>query len=171
MLGKTFIIGGFAALLAAVAAVPASAQGLCNGVAGNALCGAGIGGGLGAALGGNKGAKTGAIIGGVLGATQGLQQQQPPPPQPYYRQPAYAPPPPPPPRYTYRRAYAPAYSNELVYNIQTGLLQLGYNPGPADGVYGRGTGTAIQTYQNDNGLLVDGKPSPQLYAHMQQYLN
>ena len=171
MLGKTVLIAGFAAAVAA-STIPASAQGLCDGPVGSGLCGAGIGGGIGAALGGKKGAGTGAIIGGVIGLGSGMAQQQR---QPYYRQPAYAPPPPP---RTYRRTYQPtyqptyrpAYSSQLVFSIQSGLLQLGYNPGPADGIYGSGTAGAIEAYQGDNGLLIDGRPSEELYAHMQQFI-
>jgi len=168
MLGRKIVLGAALALLAAGAS-PAAAQGFCDGPVGSGLCGAGIGGGLGAALGGRKGAQTGAILGGVIGLSSGLQQQQ------QYRQPVYAAPPPP--RPTYRRAYvpapppAPAYDAQLVYSIQSGLLQLGYNPGPADGDYGPATASAIQQYESDNGLLVTGQATPQLYQHMQQYLN
>jgi hypothetical protein len=178
MLGRTIVFGAALALMTAGMAAPAGAQGLCSGVAGQGLCGAGIGGGLGAALGGSSGAKTGALIGGGLGVLGALQEQQRPVyqqpvyqqpvyQQPVYQQPVYQQPP----RPTYRRTYRPAYDSQVVYNIQYGLLQLGYNPGPADGVYGNGTASAIQQYERDNGLLVSGQATPQLYAHMQQYLN
>src|SRR5690242_19391448 len=40
----------------------------------------------------------------------------------------------------------------LVRNIQDGLRRLGYQPGPSDGSVGAQTRSAIQRYQQDNGL-------------------
>jgi len=56
----------------------------------------------------------------------------------------------------------------LVRNIQSGLAQVGYDPGPADGVYGPRTRRAIGEYQEHNDLLVDGRPSRALLRHIQQ---
>ncbi len=58
----------------------------------------------------------------------------------------------------------------LVRNIQSGLVQLGYAPGPADGVLGAKTKTAIRAYQQDHGLLVDGEATPPLAKHIQRQL-
>lgn len=125
------------------------------------LLGAGAGGGLGAALGGRKGAQTGAAIGGVIGVLQGSQNEQARR-QRHYRtyQPA--------PRRTYRApAPAPrAVSSQLVADIQYSLTNLGYTPGPIDGVAGRGTKSAVRAYQADNGLLIDGKISRELLQHL-----
>lgn len=43
-----------------------------------------------------------------------------------------------------------------VQAIQSRLNELGYEAGTADGLMGRGTRLAIQTFQRDNGLAVDG---------------
>ncbi|HEX9583914.1 MAG TPA: peptidoglycan-binding domain-containing protein [Gammaproteobacteria bacterium] len=53
---------------------------------------------------------------------------------------------------------APAYDQAIVRDIQTMLNELGYNAGQPDGIYGPGTRNAIQTFQHDRGLPVDGKP-------------
>ncbi len=49
-----------------------------------------------------------------------------------------------------------------VASIQAGLLKLGYDPGPVDGIFGSRTKTAIREYQIDNGLNVTGRPSAAL---------
>ena len=61
---------------------------------------------------------------------------------------------------------ANAYS-PLVADIQGGLGRLGYDAGPADGVMGPRTRGAIESYQADNDLLVDGRASAELQAHIQ----
>jgi localization factor PodJL len=45
---------------------------------------------------------------------------------------------------------------EMVREVQQILAQLGYNPGPADGVYGGKTRLAIQEFQRKNSLEADG---------------
>ena len=50
--------------------------------------------------------------------------------------------------------------------VQAGLAQLGYDPGPVDGVQGPKTTSAIRAYQRDNGLLVDGRPTRELAEHI-----
>ncbi len=54
-----------------------------------------------------------------------------------------------------------------VMTIQNGLIALGYAPGPADGVAGAKTKSAIRSYQGDRKLLVDGEPSPALARHVE----
>ncbi len=49
-----------------------------------------------------------------------------------------------------------------VASIQAGLLKLGYDPGPVDGIFGSRTKAAIREYQLDNGLNVTGRPSAAL---------
>ncbi len=69
-----------------------------------------------------------------------------------------------------RSLYKPAsqqYSS--VSTIQSGLAAKGYNPGPADGVAGRRTRSAIRAYQRDHGLLVNGQPSQQLASHIRSH--
>ena len=53
-----------------------------------------------------------------------------------------------------------------VRQIQSGLIQLGYDPGPADGFYGAKTSAAIRAYQRDHGLVVDGLATPELLQHI-----
>ena len=57
---------------------------------------------------------------------------------------------------------------QLVRNIQEALSEMGYDPGRADGIMGRKTAAAIRQYQEDRGLLIDGKATPELAAHIQE---
>jgi peptidoglycan DL-endopeptidase CwlO len=43
-----------------------------------------------------------------------------------------------------------------VYDLQSRLVALGYNPGEVDGVYGQATITAVERFQRDFGLESDG---------------
>lgn len=63
-------------------------------------------------------------------------------------------------------SHATPASSPLVADVQSALNRAGYNPGPADGVYGPHTRTAISAYQRDNGLSVDGEPSASLLQHL-----
>lgn len=47
--------------------------------------------------------------------------------------------------------------DESIYQAQQRLQQLGYNPGPLDGMRGKKTARAIKKFQQDNGLSVSGK--------------
>jgi len=51
---------------------------------------------------------------------------------------------------------------ELVRTIQTQLHELGYDPGPIDGKYGRRTAAAIREFERDSGLTLTGKVSIEL---------
>ncbi|HSM26703.1 MAG TPA: peptidoglycan-binding domain-containing protein, partial [Thioalkalivibrio sp.] len=53
-----------------------------------------------------------------------------------------------------------------VLEIQRELNQLGYNAGPVDGWMGTRTRAAIQAYQRDHNLLVDGQPTSSLLSHV-----
>ncbi|RUA17180.1 MAG: hypothetical protein DSY55_02555, partial [Clostridia bacterium] len=57
---------------------------------------------------------------------------------------------------------APREETPPVKKIQAYLSKLGYDPGPADGVMGRKTNNAIQQFQRNLNLPVDGKPSQSL---------
>jgi len=46
----------------------------------------------------------------------------------------------------------------LIKAVQRKLKEIGYNPGPVDGLMGPRTSNAIERYQRDNGLVVDGIP-------------
>ena len=50
---------------------------------------------------------------------------------------------------------------------QTLLTQLGYNPGPIDGLYGGKTRRAIEAFQREQGLVPDGQTSYELIASLQ----
>ena len=152
------------------------------------LVGAGVGGGLGMALGGERGARTGAIIGGVGGALGSLNPPQPrlrpvyAAPQPVYVPPAYYPPQPvyvPPTYYPPPPAYAPPVNirppvaarpipTQFTRNVQIALINLGYNPGPVDGVPGRATRLAVESYQRDYGLPVTGVADAALLASLRR---
>jgi peptidoglycan hydrolase-like protein with peptidoglycan-binding domain len=57
---------------------------------------------------------------------------------------------------------AGASSEPPVEQIQRALTERGYDPGPADGTMGKLTHQAIQKFQRDQKLVVDGKPSSAL---------
>ncbi len=59
-------------------------------------------------------------------------------------------------------------SRDTVRDIQRMLAQLGYEPGPADGMMGSRTRSAIRSYQQRAGLTVDGKPSEALRSRLEQ---
>jgi len=62
-----------------------------------------------------------------------------------------------------------AISNQkaLVTNIQQKLKLQGYYKTKVDGLYGRGTAAAIEAYQLDNDLQIDGKPTKELLTHLE----
>lgn len=51
-----------------------------------------------------------------------------------------------------------------VKKIQQALLDKGYNPGPIDGIWGRNTSGAVEKFQADHGLVVDGIVGPETLA-------
>ena len=57
-------------------------------------------------------------------------------------------------------------NDSAVSQVQAGLTELGYNPGPIDGTMGSETESAIRTYQRDHNLLVDGRPTFELAQHI-----
>ncbi|MGH6932883.1 MAG: peptidoglycan-binding domain-containing protein, partial [Dongiaceae bacterium] len=69
-------------------------------------------------------------------------------------------------------AQAPDYdelplTRSQITDLQWQLAVHGYDPGPADGVVGRRTRSAIRNYQEDAGLSVDGEPTLALLDHLQ----
>ena len=48
-------------------------------------------------------------------------------------------------------------SSQTVYKVQERLKELGYDPGPVDGILGGKTKNAIISFQKDNGLNENGK--------------
>ncbi len=59
-------------------------------------------------------------------------------------------------------------SNTHVASAQKLLNQLGYDVGPADGVYGQNTANGIQAYQRDKGLPAHGNVTAELLAILSQ---
>lgn len=59
-----------------------------------------------------------------------------------------------------------AQASGVVLDIQRELNRLGYNAGPEDGLMGARTRGAIQAYQRDNNLLVDGQATSALLSHV-----
>lgn len=53
--------------------------------------------------------------------------------------------------------------NKKVQTAQKMLKKYGYDPGPADGLMGRKTRTALRQYQQDNGIQVSGKLEKETY--------
>ena len=49
----------------------------------------------------------------------------------------------------------------LVVELQRALSRAGYDPGPADGTFGRLTEAAVVAFQEANGLSVDGRVGPE----------
>lgn len=58
------------------------------------------------------------------------------------------------------------YDPALVMAIQAGLAEHGYEPGQADGVFGRRTESAIRAFQTRQGLVVDGLPTRSLLTSL-----
>lgn len=58
--------------------------------------------------------------------------------------------------------------SSTVLEVQRELNQRGYSAGPADGLMGARTRDAIQSYQREQGLLVDGQASTALLAHLRK---
>lgn len=57
---------------------------------------------------------------------------------------------------------------DAVADVQGKLAELGYKPGPVDGIPGPATQAAIRHYQKDAGLPADGKVSETLVARLRQ---
>ncbi len=60
----------------------------------------------------------------------------------------------------------PSLGRDLARETQRLLTELGYDPGPIDGAYGRRTRRAIEAYQRDRGLAVDGHLTPVLLSRL-----
>lgn len=57
-----------------------------------------------------------------------------------------------------------------VMEIQSILKQIGYDPGPIDGVYGSKTENAVRQFQRNNGLVPDGIIGPNTYKILESLL-
>lgn len=54
--------------------------------------------------------------------------------------------------------------------IQAALIELGYDPGPVDGIWGPRTRAAVKAFQRDAGLVADGVVGPKTRAAMRARL-
>ena len=63
-------------------------------------------------------------------------------------------------------AFQVAQYSSTVLELQRELNRLGFDAGPVDGLMGARTRSAIQAYQRDNQLLVDGQPTSSLLSHV-----
>ena len=57
-------------------------------------------------------------------------------------------------------------SDDDVYQVQKKLKELGYDPGSADGIWGKKTASAVKSFQRDNGLPVTGQLDEQTRAKL-----
>lgn len=60
-----------------------------------------------------------------------------------------------------------AKRDALIFEIQRLLARAGYSPGSPDGRLGPRTRKAIESFQRDQGLAVDGRPSPALKLRLE----
>lgn len=143
-----------------------------------------VGAGLGAAVGGAYhhagegaaiGAASGASVGTAIGANSNsyaqmtIQQQYDNAfAQCMYTKgeqvPGFVPPEPPPPPPPMPSAAGP---DSMVHATQVELIRLGYLHGVADGYMGPKTQNAIASFEQANGMPVDGSPSPGLLSRLQ----
>ena len=59
-------------------------------------------------------------------------------------------------------------SSRLTLDVQTALTALGYDPGPADGLLGARTKSAIEEFEGDLGLRPTGRVSPELSEQLRR---
>ena len=62
------------------------------------------------------------------------------------------------------------YTRPKARDIQTALLNAGYNPGTVDGHMGKQTKEAIKTFQKANNLHIDGKVGKKTWELLRGYL-
>ncbi len=136
------------------------------------VSGAGIGAGAGAIVGAvtGLGVVQGALIGAAAGGVTGLLTDESTIDlgEPIWKKGSEAPTQQTAEAPTQQTAYADPASPELVRSIQSGLTELAYETGPVDGLVGPRTRGAIRQYQQDHGLLSDGRATKELALHIQQ---
>ncbi len=57
-----------------------------------------------------------------------------------------------------------------LYDAQLALTEMGYHPGPADGVMGHKTQEALKRFQRDNHLPMTGQADPQTMAILRRHV-
>lgn len=68
---------------------------------------------------------------------------------------------------TKKAPQSPEYNQKLVADTQQQLNRIGYNVGVVDGLYGSGTKRAIEHFQQNQNIAVNGKPSEVLLSRME----
>ena len=58
----------------------------------------------------------------------------------------------------------------VIRELQLALSRAGYDPGPADGTFGRRTEASVVAFQRANGLSVDGRVGPETAAALNRVL-
>ena len=70
-----------------------------------------------------------------------------------------------------QQAYAATPADrDAIRSIQAGLKELGFDPGPVDGIAGSRTREAIRAFQEQHGLIADGLATNELAAKIQEQL-
>ncbi|MGB2927637.1 MAG: peptidoglycan-binding protein, partial [Desulfobacterales bacterium] len=69
-----------------------------------------------------------------------------------------------------RQALQKIMQENSVAVAQRALADLGYDPGPSDGIMGKRTSDAIKKYQRDNNLQEDGHLTPSLLSKLQNQM-
>ena len=128
------------------------------------ISGAGIGAAGGAILGAvtGLGVVEGAVIGAAAGGLTGVltDEETIDLGDPVWKKDSQTP--------TDQAPYAGGTDAQLVKSIQSGLADMGYDPGPVDNTMGPRTAAAIRQYQYDHDLLSDGQATPELVLHIQE---
>lgn len=70
-----------------------------------------------------------------------------------------------------KKAYLEVKTRPSVKQIQTALLNAGYNPGTIDGKLGRQTKEAIRAFQKANNLNADGTVGKKTWGLLREYLD
>lgn len=68
----------------------------------------------------------------------------------------------------YLRLDSPPMQGPDVLHAQKRLKELGFNPGPLDGIYGPETEAAVKAFQTKNGLQVDGIIGPDTWSALNE---
>lgn len=62
-------------------------------------------------------------------------------------------------------------SRKVIVQVQQQLLDLGYDPGPVDGIMGKGTARALKTFQNENNIPETGQPDPETVKMLEKIVD
>ena len=131
-------------------------------VTGGAAAGAATGAGVGA-LGGPVGVAAGAAIGGGVGAVTGASTDAS---QVNLGEPVWNDPNLRVPGVTDNGSRGSARASSQTRDLQRALSQRGFNPGPADGIYGPRTRQAVMDWQRQNNMQATGRPDSRMLSDL-----